>query len=241
MTYRKPNIAIIEDNDDLRDDISFFLTESGYRVWSCSSAEFFWRQLHTELTDIVLVDINLPGEDGFGVIQHLNLLKKYGLIIMTARGEQEDKLNALKSGADLYLIKPINFLMLTKQIDTLWNRMCDEVKNDKNQVKLVGKNKIEPDDLDNWVLDANRLQLINAEKASVSLSPKEYAFIENLMSYPGQVFSKTELHDILFDYVDEVDVHRVDVLLSRLRAKMKLKNIKLPIRTLFGKGLVFQP
>ncbi|MEP7729518.1 winged helix-turn-helix domain-containing protein [Marinomonas primoryensis] len=61
------------------------------------------------------------------------------------------------------------------------------------------------------------------------------------MDSPGQAFSKLDLHDILFDHVDEVDVHRVDVLLSRLRTKLRVKNVKLPIRTLFGKGLVFQP
>lgn len=244
MIYRKPNIAIIEDNDDLRDDISFFLSESGYKVWSCNSAEFFWRQLHTELTDIVLVDVSLPGEDGIGVVKHLNLLKKYGLIIITARGGQQDKLNGLQSGADLYLVKPINFLMLTEKIDTLWDRICESGSDSRGSdyVKILGKSKnIESTEKTNWVLDGDHYKLITPDNVLVSLSPKEYVFLEKLMNYPSQVFSKLDLHDILFDYVDEVDVHRVDVLLSRLRTKLKLKNVKLPIRTLFGKGVVFQP
>ncbi|MBJ7539358.1 response regulator transcription factor [Marinomonas transparens] len=241
MIYRKPNIAIVEDNDDLRDDLSFFLRENGYPVWCCSSAELFWRQLHTESTDIVLVDIGLPGEDGFGVVKHLNEFKEYGLIIITARGAQKDKLNGLQSGADLYLIKPINFSVLTEKIDTLWHRICDgKASADiEHSGEIIEKNiPTEGIGID-WRL-GDDCKLVTFDGASISLSPQEYILLRELMSSVDQVISKLDLHQILFGHVDEVDVHRIDVLLSRLRIKLRSKEIKLPIRTLFGKGLVFR-
>lgn len=78
------------------------------------SAEAFWRQLHSHPVDIVLVDIGLPGEDGFSVLNYLHELGHYGLVVVSARGQQQDKLQALSLGADAYLIKPVNFAHLAE-------------------------------------------------------------------------------------------------------------------------------
>ena len=69
MIVSKPNIAIVEDCADLREELSFFLTQKGYNLWSVGSAEAFWKQLHLSPADIVLIDIGLPGENGFNVVE----------------------------------------------------------------------------------------------------------------------------------------------------------------------------
>ena len=91
MTLR---VAIIEDSADLLDELLAFLRFRGFDAWGVHSAEAFWRQLHRDPVDIVLVDIGLPGEDGFSVLDYLHEIGEYGLIVMTARGHEQDKLQA---------------------------------------------------------------------------------------------------------------------------------------------------
>ncbi|HCB3637660.1 TPA: response regulator, partial [Klebsiella pneumoniae] len=107
-------LAIIEDNADLLDELLAWLGYRGFEVWGTRSAEAFWRQLHSHPVDIVLVDIGLPGEDGFSVLNYLHELGHYGLVVVSARGQQQDKLQALSLGADAYLIKPVNFAHLAE-------------------------------------------------------------------------------------------------------------------------------
>ena len=84
MNVSKPNIAVIEDSSDLREELSFYLTQKGYKVWSVGSAEAFWKELHLSPADIVLVDIGLPGENGFNVVEQLGKMQNFGLIIISA-------------------------------------------------------------------------------------------------------------------------------------------------------------
>ena len=87
-------LAIIEDNADLLDELLAWLGYRGFEVWGSRSAEAFWRQLHSHPVDIVLIDIGLPGEDGFSVLSYLHELGHYGLVVVSARGQQQDKLQA---------------------------------------------------------------------------------------------------------------------------------------------------
>ena len=106
MTLR---VAIIEDSADLLDELLAFLRHRGFDAWGVRSAEAFWRQLHRDPVDIVLIDIGLPGEDGFSVLDYLHEIGQFGLVVVTARGHEQDRLQALNAGADLYLIKPSTF------------------------------------------------------------------------------------------------------------------------------------
>jgi len=124
MTRRSEvRIAILEDNLDLQEELTFFFEAKGYRVWGERSAEAFWKRLHATPVDIVLVDIGLPGEDGLSVLEYLRGLGPYGLIVMSARGSREDRLRGMEAGADVYLVKPVNFADLVLAIDQLWQRL----------------------------------------------------------------------------------------------------------------------
>jgi DNA-binding response OmpR family regulator len=120
MTLR---VAIIEDSADLLDELLAFLRHRGFDAWGVGSAEAFWRQLHRDPVDIVLIDIGLPGEDGFSVLDYLHEIGQFGLVVVTARGHEQDRLQALNAGADLYLIKPVNFSDLAESIQALGSRL----------------------------------------------------------------------------------------------------------------------
>lgn len=231
MTFRQPTVSIIEDNPDLLDELMFFLQHRGYSVWGAGSAEQFWKKLHRHSADIVLVDLGLPGEDGFSVVDYLRDLGDTGLIIVTARGHQQDKLRGLNLGADLYLIKPVNFAELVSAINSLWQRMLE--RSPDNPAPAVR----EP--AGQWQLIESRHTLIAPEGQQLTLSAQEYRLLSTMGRSPGEVFTKEALLHLIYQHDDPPDTHRIDVILSRLRKKAKDQNISLPIRSIFGKGLVF--
>ncbi|MGE4336555.1 MAG: response regulator transcription factor, partial [Pigmentiphaga sp.] len=173
-----------------------------------------------------------PGEDGFGVIEYLHQLPGFGIIVITARGGADDRLRGLGLGADIYHIKPVNFARLTEDIEALWQRM---------QTNGTARSTSAPVE-ESWVLDTLGSCLLDPEGRRLPLTPQELAFIEVLYGAPGEVQSKARVHERLFGpAVGEADTHRVDVILSRLRRKAVQRRFQLPVRTMFGRGLVFSP
>lgn len=229
MPETNARIAIIEDNEDLREEMLFFLRSRKYSVWGVESAELFWKELHRSSVDIVLVDIGLPGEDGFSVLDYLRTLGGFGLIVTTARGGQQDQLRCLNLGADHYLVKPVNFADLASLVDNLWRRI-------RAQNQLAEGAPAQNRD-GGWQLSADTL--IGPQGYLLSLTPKERDLFEVLLRNQNQICSKELIHDMLFGHETEQDTHRIDVILSRLRIKAREQGIKLPIRSVFGKGLVF--
>ncbi|WP_308562531.1 response regulator transcription factor [uncultured Klebsiella sp.] len=230
MTLR---VAIIEDSADLLDELLAFLRHRGLDVWGVRSAEVFWRQLHRNPVDIVLIDISLPGEDGFSVLDYLHEIGQYGLIVITARGHEQDKLQAFNAGADLYLIKPVNFSALADNIHALGVRLLQQKPPAQVNLPVAAK----PATASPWKLHTD--QLIAPSGLSLPLTQQEYRLLEILMRNRNEVCSKVELHDSLFTDEGEPELHRIDVVISRLRHKARLHGITLPIRAIFGKGLAF--
>ena len=223
-------IAIVEDNDDLREELIFFLHAHGYPVWGQNSAESFWKHLHGHPADIVLVDIGLPGEDGFSVVNYLNTLGGYGIIVMTARGGREDRLRGLNLGADQYMTKPVNFAELLSAIAALWSRI---------QQNGAPTGLPAPATEPAWGLDDEQRMLHSPEGTALTLTSQEYKLVEVLYRNRNEVCNKEMLHDLLFGYAEQPDTHRIDVVLNRIRSKARAHNMQLPVRAIFGKGLVF--
>ena len=233
MRSGKPRLAIIEDCADLREECIFFLKGKGYRVWGAASAEKFWKELHVRPADIVLVDISLPGEDGFSVIEQMQEMGRYGTIVISARGERESHQRGLDLGADVYLVKPISFSHLVSSIDSLWHRMEGQRAADPapaREARISGGG---------WVLVALESTLAAPSGNRIKLSRQEYELMSLLGKAPQEVVSKEALHYQMFHHEDESNGHRISVILSRLRKKAQNQNIKLPIRAVFGKGLAF--
>lgn len=221
-------LAIIEDSQDLREELIFYLNAKGYDVWGADSAEAFWRQLHRSPVDIVLVDIGLPGEDGFSVVEYLNSIGRYGVIVLSARGTAQDKIYGLDLGADSYFIKPVNFSELEARIAGLYSRICSEG---------TGQQSMPLEASSSWSLSEEILSCRNGQ--TLDLTPKEYGLLSVLYKNKNTVCNKEQIHDELFGFHEQADIHRVDVILSRLRRKARDKSMTLPVRAVFGQGLVF--
>lgn len=229
-------LAIIEDNPDLLDELLAWLGYRGFEVWGTRSAEAFWRQLHSHPVDIVLIDIGLPGEDGFSVLSYLHELGHYGLVVVSARGQQQDKLQALSLGADAYLIKPVNFAHLAETLTAL----CARLQQDRpapQQPEMASAAPAPAPATGLWRLHEDKL--ISPDARTLELTQQEYRLVELLMRNRNEVCSKLDLHACLFAHESEPDLHRIDVVVSRLRHKARQQGIHLPVRAIFGKGLAF--
>ncbi|EMF1918938.1 response regulator transcription factor [Klebsiella quasipneumoniae subsp. similipneumoniae] len=231
-------LAIIEDNPDLLDELLAWLGYRGFEVWGTRSAEAFWRQLHSHPVDIVLIDIGLPGEDGFSVLSYLHELGHYGLVVVSARGQQQDKLQALSLGADAYLIKPVNFAHLAETLTALGARLQqDRPAPQQPEMASAAPAPAPPPATGLWRLHEDKL--ISPDARTLELTQQEYRLVELLMRNRNEVCSKLDLHACLFAHESEPDLHRIDVVVSRLRHKARQQGIHLPVRAIFGKGLAF--
>lgn len=231
-------LAIIEDNPDLLDELQAWLGYRGFEVWGTRSAEAFWRQLHSHPVDIVLIDIGLPGEDGFSVLSYLHELGHYGLVVVSARGQQQDKLQALSLGADAYLIKPVNFAHLAETLTALGARLQqDRPAPQQPEMASAAPAPAPAPATGLWRLHEDKL--ISPDARTLELTQQEYRLVELLMRNRNEVCSKLDLHACLFAHESEPDLHRIDVVVSRLRHKARQQGIHLPVRAIFGKGLAF--
>lgn len=209
-----PHVAIVDDDDILRDALVYYLEEHGYPVWSAESAEAFYKALHQREADIVLVDLTLPGEDGLSVINHLR-----------KTSDRDDRVIGLQQGADYYLVKPVDFVEIQAAISALWRRMC---------MDRPRQSAAEP-----WRIDSAQRRLYGPQGRYLPLSDQEYKLLCALLEQAGQVISKDRLHQVVFPEAMTLEPHRIEVILSRIRAKARQSGMELPLRAIFGKGLVF--
>lgn len=217
-----PKIAVVEDDEDLRENITDYLIMHGFDVWSVSHAEAFYKQLLKSPVDVVILDINLPGEDGFCVAEHLQDMPEMIVMIISARKSIDDRLKALNLGAERYLVKPVDFEELLANIHAA---MRGRIQKGNNQ----------------WLLHQNEWLLISPEDQHISLTPSEYFFLKMLISAKGEVVSRSEIITKLFEGKDYANVNdRLDTLVARLRRKAQKEfSISLPIKTITATGYIF--
>lgn len=127
-------IALVEDDNDLRSSTEEFLQATGHRVWGVATAEAFYRRFVIDPVDIVILDIGLPGEDGLSLAHLLRANPAIVVIILSARDAVEDRLAGLRTGADRYLVKPINLLELAANVKAVAKRL--HVANNKPLLEL---------------------------------------------------------------------------------------------------------
>ena len=214
------HILVVEDEPALQEAMVTYLNLSGFiadGVGSLAGAEG-WMQTHR--FDIVILDLGLDDGDGLSLLSQFNLQDK-GLIIMTARSELFDRLIGLKAGADIYLVKPVVLEELVANIHNLSRRL-----------------NITPAKL--WVLDTSSWLLESPDNLSVKLTQLEMAFLACLVRSPSEVVLKDSLIVALGQDPSEYDPRRMEVLVRRLRTKIK-NNLycDAPIETVHGQGYVF--
>lgn len=212
-----PRIAIVEDEADQRDSLEEYLTLLGYPTWAEASAEAFYRRVMLTPVDMVVLDMGLPGEDGLALAEHVSQTGM-GIIIVSARGELNDRLAGIKAGADTYLVKPVELRELAANLEALWRRLSRGSGEQEAPAST-------------WHLLRNRRELRTPNGTSVRLTPSEFTLISCLINSGGEA-PRQSVCEALGTRLEEGNFHRIDVMLSRLRKKvLQSTGLSLPLAT----------
>ena len=218
-------VLVVEDEAALRDNLKERLTESGFTVdVARDGEEGLFAALEYPL-DVAIIDLGLPGLPGLEVIRRVRAAaKSYPILILTARDNWQDKVEGLQAGADDYVAKPFHFEEVLARLQALLRRAGGWAS---PQLKCGPV-----------VLDT-RAQAVQVDGAALELTSFEYRILEHLMLRAGDVISKTELTERLYDQDFERDSNVIEVLIGRLRRKLDPQDELQPIETLRGRGYRF--
>ena len=227
-------IVLVEDNADLRDDLQFQLGSQGLQVAALADAVALDHHLLTFRCNIVVLDIGLPGENGLSIAARLrHAYPAMGIIMLTARGEIDTRLEGYQQGADTYLVKPVDWRELLAQIYALHRRIAISVA---------------PAPADGWALKQAGRELVTPQGRSISLTHMEGVVLRVLAQHVGKTVERASLmSEVLGDQAYQLDPRRLEVCISRLRQKMLdamdsnpgVKNDQLPLKTVRGAGYTF--
>jgi len=215
-------VLVVEDEAALREVLKADLSAAGYSVDLASDGEEGLYAATEFPIDVAIIDLGLPKLSGFELIRQLRSRgKTYGVLILTARDRWQDKVEGLSAGADDYVAKPFHFGELQARLSALLRRSGGWAS-----PKLA----CGPVELD------TRTQTVSVSGAAVELTSFEYRILEHLMLRAGEVISKTDLTERLYEQDFDRDSNVVEVLIGRLRRKLDPDELIKPIETLRGRG-----
>ncbi|MBZ9690242.1 response regulator transcription factor [Clostridium cagae] len=221
-------ILLVEDEESIRGFIKINLKRNDFEVIEAETGEDGLKTAEKFSIDLAVLDVMLPGIDGFKVCDELRKrYPKIGIIMLTARTQDMDKIMGLEYGADDYIIKPFNPLELILRIKAILRRIGDE-----NQVKEdINKLIREP-----FIIDLYSQKLFK-NSIEIDVTPKEYLLMKLFLKNPNKAFSRDELLNLIWGYDYFGDPKLIDVNIRRLRAKIE-DNPSEPefIETIWGKG-----
>ncbi len=218
-------LLVIEDDATLRETLTNKLGDAGFAIEQAADGkEGLYFALEYPI-DLAIIDIGLPEMSGLDIIREVRKQgKSYPILILTARDRWEDKVDGLDAGADDYVVKPFQFEEVIARVNALVRRSGGWA----SSIMTAGPIS----------LDLSR-QEVKVNDAAIELTSYEYKIIEYLIVRAGQVISKTELTERLYDQDFERDSNVIEVFVGRLRKKLDPDNTIQPIETLRGRGYRF--
>jgi len=206
----QPTILVVEDDENTSSLIALYIEREGFTALTAGDGEAALKLAKQHLPHLVILDLMIPKIDGWEVCRRLRQDSEVPVIMLTARGEEIDRVSGLTLGADDYVVKPFSPRELVARVKAVLRRTTPAVQR-TNNVLAHG-----PICLD---LEKRRLSV---DDASVSLTPHEYALLEALMAAPGRTFTRDELLDRLYPRGEAMVIDRVvDVHIGKLRQKIE--------------------
>jgi len=220
-----PTVLVVEDEDALATLLQYNLEKEGYRVVQAGDGEEALILVQEELPDLVVLDWMLPKVSGIEVCRRLRQRpesRNLPILMLTARGEESDRVRGLDTGADDYVVKPFAMSELTARIRAVMRRIRPGLADDRVTCGDIVMDRV-----------AHRVKRGGQE---VHLGPTEFRLLDHLMQHPGRVFSREQLLDAVWGSDVYVEARTVDVHIGRLRKALNGKTDADPIRTVRSAG-----
>jgi two-component system OmpR family response regulator len=203
-------ILVVDDDDELRALLQSYLGEQGFAVTTVGDGAAMRRTLGAETFDLVILDVMLPGDDGLALCRELRAKSRVPILMLTARGDELDRIIGLEMGADDYLPKPFHPRELLARIRSILRRVQE----------LAGEGPAREYRFAGWTLDIGARHLVGADGAAVPLSSGEFRLLQALVEHANRVMSRDRLMDVLSGREAGPFDRSVDVMISRLRRRL---------------------
>ena len=207
------HILIVDDDAEIRQLLSSYLARNGLRVTAVSDGVAMSRTLGAGQIDLVVLDVMLPGDDGLTLCRELRARSDVPIIMLTARGDETDRIVGLEMGADDYLPKPFSPRELLARIKVILRRARSLPRNlrpqEVRQVSFAG-----------WTLDNEHRHLLSPQGVVTALSGAEYRLLHVFLQHPNRVLSRDQLLDLTQGREADALDRSIDVLVSRLRHRI---------------------
>lgn len=228
-----PHLLVVDDQPDIRNPLSTYLTQKGFRLSAAGTAAEARKILETSAIDLVVLDIMMPGEDGLSLCRHLRETKDIPIILLTAMAEETDRVIGLEMGADDYVVKPFNPRELLARIKSVLRRANSLPWKEQRIAEKTIR-------FDRWVLQVSQRELIGEDGVAIPLSTGEFVLLMVFLNHPRMVLTRDQLLDLTRHRAGDVFDRSIDNQVSRLRKKIEI-DPKLPalIKTVWGGGYTF--
>ncbi len=221
---KKKLILIADDEVGIHESLRIYLTREGYEVYSVFRGDDVMDAFNQMRPDLVILDIMMPGRSGTQVCADIRAVSMTPVIMLTAKGEEVDKLLGFALGADDYIVKPFSPREIVSRIQVIFRRM-NQLQTEPEQGKLT---------VGNTVIDLKCYE-VRVDGESVLLSPKEVEILHLMASHPRQVFTREQLLDNIWGFDFNGDPRVVDTGIKRIRKKMP-ENTDVVLRSVYGVG-----
>ena len=220
-----PRVVVVDDDPDLRSLIGGFLREHDFDVVTAADAAALDARLMESPVDLILLDVMMPGEDGLSVLRRINGPNRPGIIVLSAMGDDTDRIEGLERGADDYLAKPCNPRELLARVRAVLRRRQEAQPAGTSNHRFGG-----------WTLDIISRRLSHASAPATQLTDAEFRVLKALIEAPQTVLSRDQLLDAAHGTSADIFDRAIDVTISRLRRKLDPEAI---IRTIRNEGYMF--
>ena len=210
-----PHILVVDDHREIRDAVTRYLEKNGMRATSARDAVDMDAKLANGKYDLIVLDVMMPGEDGLSVCRRLSASGSVPILMLTALGEETDRIVGLEIGADDYLAKPFNPRELDSRIKAIRRR---STKAEPYAGTLSGRRIA----FAHWILDTDSRVLSNEDGEQIDLTSAEFKLLTVLLERPRFVLSRDQLLDLTAGRAASVFDRTIDNQISRLRRKIEL-------------------
>lgn len=225
------SILVVEDEPSIREVVGLYLQRAGFRVTCVTDGDAAVDHLEKELPDLVVLDLMLPGVDGFEITRYLRARGDTPIIMLTARRDEIDRIAGLEMGADDYVVKPFSPQELVSRVRAVLRRARGGELADESDAIEFDQLSIDP-----------KTREVHVRGEEVGLTAREFDLLLMFARHPRQVFNRGQILDRVWGFADYIDPSTVTVHVRRLREKIEAdaSNPEL-IQTVWGVGYRFEP